>query len=292
MTRKHRTVEMRIARIATSAKGIVTRSELLAAGISSDEIQHRREIGALIPVYRGVYRVGHRAPNFESSYMAAVKACGEGALLSGMAAAYLFGLVKAKPPPAEVTAPTDRDGARYSPSICANDATRWRGIPVTTVPRTLIDVAPRLREADLARLCHEAGVLHKATPASVERLLLPNTPGAGKLRAVLRGDAKVLLSRLEEKFVERLNQYGLPLPQTNKPAGGRRVDCRWPDHRLTVELLSYTFHNSRHSWEQDQRRQREAYARGDEFRTYTWDDVFVAPDPMMRELIALLPHAR
>jgi putative AbiEi antitoxin of type IV toxin-antitoxin system len=282
---------MKIDRLATSAKGIVTRDELLGVDVSLAQIRHRREIGALIPVYRGVYRVGHRAPNFETSYMAAVKACGKGALISGMSAAYLFGLIKGKAPGPEVTAPTERRRARYSPAICANDATKWRGIPVTTVPRTLIDLAPRLTEADLARVCHEAGVLHKTTPAAVERLLLPNTSGAGRLRAVLRGDAKVLLSKLEEKFVERLDEYGLPLPETNKPAGGRRVDCRWPDHNLTVELLSYTFHNSRHSWEQDQRRQREAYARGDEFRTYTWDDVFVEPDPMMRELTALLAHA-
>jgi hypothetical protein len=51
------------------------------------------------------------------------------------------------------------------------------------------------------------------------------------------------------------------------------VDCRWPEHRLTVELDSYRFHNSRHSWERDRRREREAYARGDAFRRYTWDDV-------------------
>jgi len=279
---------MKIDRLASRAKGIVTRDELLAAGVTIAQLRQRREIGYLIAEYRGVYRVGHRAPSFETSYMAAVKARGKGALLSGAAASYLFALLKGKPPPPEVTAPTDRDGARYSPSICRNDATTWRGIPVTTVPRTLIDIAPRLSEQDLARVCHEAGVLHKVTPAMVERLLLPNTPGAGKLRAVMRGEAKVLLSELESRFVQRLREHRLPLPQTNRPAGGRRVDCRWPEHRLTVELLSYTFHNSRHSWEQDQRRQREAYARGDEFRTYTWDDVFVAPGPMLFELTGLL----
>jgi hypothetical protein len=283
---------MKIEWLASRAKGIVTRPELLCAGVSQGQIRHRLEVGYLLPEYDGVYRVGHRAPNFESSYMAAVKARGEGALLSGMAAAYLFGLIKGKAPPAEVTAPTDRDGARYSPSICANDATTWRGIPVTTVPRTLIDVAPQLSEQELARICHEAGVLHKVTPAMVERLLIPNTPGAAKLRAVMRGDIKVLLSKLEKRFNERLKEAGLPLPQTNRPAGGRRVDCRWPDHNLTVELLSYTFHNSRHAWENDQRRQREAYARGDEFRTYTWDDVFVEPEPIMRELATLLAQAR
>lgn len=288
MAPKNRTVEQEIERLATAAKGIVTRRELLHAGVSSDEIRHRLEIGALLREYRGVYRVGHRAPNVESSYMAAVKAGGEGALLSGFAAAYLVELIRGKAPPPEVTAPTDRAGARYSPSICHNDATNWKGIPVTTVPRTLIDLAPRLSTDRLARVCHEAGVLHKITPAMVERLLRPNTPGGSKLRAILLGDAKVLLSKLETRFLERLEEAGRPLPETNRPAGGRRVDCRWPGRHLTVELDSYTYHASRRAWEQDRRREREAYARGDEFRRYTWGDVFEHPDHMMRELNLLL----
>ncbi len=104
----------------------------------------------------------------------------------------------------------------------------------------------------------------------------------------MRGDAKVLLSKLERKFQERLRDASLPLPETNKPAGGRRVDCRWPEHNLTVELDSYTYHRSKHAWENDRRREREAYARGDQFRRYTWGDVFDTPGPMMRELGQLL----
>ena len=81
---------------------------------------------------------------------------------------------------------------------------------------------------------------------------------------------------------------GLPLPQTNKRAHGRRVDCRWPDRRLTVELDSYRYHRSRHAWEQDRRREREARARGDEFRRYTYGDVLESPRLMLAELRALL----
>jgi hypothetical protein len=104
----------------------------------------------------------------------------------------------------------------------------------------------------------------------------------------MRGEAHVLLSKLEKRFLARLRAVGLPLPRTNRVAGGRRVDCRWPEHRLTVELDSYQFHHTRHAWEQDRKREREAYARGDEFRRYTWGDVFEGPAPMMRELGALL----
>ena len=86
---------------------------------------------------------------------------------------------------------------------------------------------------------------------------------------MLNGDVRVTLSTLERKFLARLRAAGLPLPLTNRVAGGRRVDCRWPDHRLTVEVDGYRFHRSRHAWEQDRRREREARARGDEFRRYT-----------------------
>ena len=67
------------------------------------------------------------------------------------------------------------------------------------------------------------------------------------------------------------------------------MDCRWPDHRLTVELDGFRFHNSRHSWEQRSRREREAYARGDQFRRYTYGDVFEQPAAMLTELSCLLP---
>lgn len=295
MAPKLRTAEQIIERLATPNKGTVTRRELLRAGVTADEIKHRLAIGALLAEYRAVYRVGHRAASVEASYMAAVKAGGEGTLLSGLAGGHLLRLVKGKAPPPEVTTPTERKvrglKTRHSAAICRDDAFRWNGIPVTSVSRTLVDLAARLDLEQLARACHEAGVLYNVTPAMVEPLLAKRPTGAAKLRAVMRGDAKVLLSKLEKRFVERLKEHGLPLPETNRPAGGRRVDCRWPDHRLTVELLSYAFHNSRHAWEQDQRRQREAYARGDQFRTYTWHDVFEEPAPLLRELKTLLAQA-
>jgi very-short-patch-repair endonuclease len=80
----------------------------------------------------------------------------------------------------------------------------------------------------------------------------------------------------------------LPLPQTNRPVGGRRVDCHWPERRLTVELDGYRYHGSRHAWEQDRRREREARARGDEFRRYTYGDVFEDRKQMLTELRLLL----
>jgi very-short-patch-repair endonuclease len=249
----------------------------------------------LIREYRGVYRVGHRAPSVEARYLAAVCACGERALLSGRAAAHLLGLIKGRPPPPEVTTPTERriEGikARRSRRIDKRDSMSFRGIPVTTVTRTLVDLAGVVTLDELARACHEAGVRYGTTPADVEAVLVrrPGSPGAAQLRKVLRGEVRVALSKLERAFMTLLREVGLPLPETNRPAGGRRVDCRWKEHRLTVELDGYRFHRSRHAWEQDRRRERAARARRDEFRRYTYGDVLEDPRYMLKELRELLP---
>ena len=287
------TVEEILGRIARKQHGVVTRKQLLAAGISKEEIRRRIKKGALLVVHRGVYRVGHRAPSIEARYLAAVLACGDGAVLSGQAAGYLWGLVKGTAPPAEVTAPTKRKvrGVRTRRARRGKtEATTRHGIPITTVPRTLVDLSSLLQSADLARACHEAGVLYRTTPRQVEAVLAnrPNTPGAKQLRKVMRGDVHVTLSRLERRFLQRLDEAGLPQPVTNRKAGEKRVDCRWPQHNLTVELDSYRFHNTRHAWEQDRRREREAHARRDDFRRYTHEDVFEAPARMLNELRGLL----
>jgi hypothetical protein len=289
-------VARELARVARRSHGVVTRAQLLRAGVTVDQINRRLRSGALLREYPGVYRVGHRAPSVEARYLAAVWACGEGALLCGRPAGHLFGAIKGPAPPPEVTAPTERRikgvKTRRSRSIDRRDATTFRGIPVTTLPRTLVDLAAALDLDELARAFHEAEVRHRTTPAQVEAVLArrPNSPGAAKLRAVLHGDAPVLLSKLERRFLALLRAAGLPLPLTNRPAGGRYVDCRWPEARLTVELDSYRYHHSRHAWEQDRRREREARARGDEFRRYTWGDVFEQPQLMMAELCVLLPR--
>lgn len=69
--------------MAARAKGVVSRRELLAADISEEEVQVRIETGALLPEHRGTYRVGHRAPSAEATYIAAVRACGPGARRRG-----------------------------------------------------------------------------------------------------------------------------------------------------------------------------------------------------------------
>jgi very-short-patch-repair endonuclease len=288
------TAERLIARLAARRHGVVTRDQLLRAGVTPSEIKQRLGTGMLIREYRGVFRVGHRAPSLEAEYLAAVSACGEEALLCGPAAAFLYGILKGRAPGPEVLTPRRLriSGVRTvrTREIDPTDAARYRAIPVTTIPRTIVDLAADLPADDLARALHEASIRYQVTPDRVESVLArrPNSRGAAKLRRVLRGDVKVTLSKLESRFLELLKKQRLPLPDTNRPAGGRRVDCRWPEHRLTVELDGYRYHSSRHAWENDRRREREARARGDEFRRYTYGDVVESPRLMLAELRALL----
>jgi Transcriptional regulator, AbiEi antitoxin len=207
------TVEEVLQQVASAQHGVVTRAQLLVAGVSDQEIKRRLRKGALIRLHRGVYRVGHTAPSLEARYLAAVLACGEGARLTGEAAGYLWGLLRGSAPPPEVTAPKQRRVHGVKTRRGTGDATKHRGIPITTVPRTLVDLSSLLSLEDLARACHEAGVKYRTTPRQVEAVLArrPNARGGKKLRSVLTGDTRVTLSALERRFLKLLTEAGLPL---------------------------------------------------------------------------------
>jgi hypothetical protein len=233
-------VEWILAEMATARHGVVTRRALLAAGVSAEAIKRRVRCGRLLPEHPGVYRVGHRAPSREARYLAAVEACGPDALLFRRPAAHLHVLVRGPAPPPEVLARNERriEGILTccSRRIDPRDAVVVLGIPVTTVARTLVDLAAVLEVGALARACHEAGVRYGTTPRQVEAVLArwPASPGSGRLRAVLRGDVHVTLSTLERAFLRLLRAEGLPLPET-KPRGqrpARRLPLgRVPPHR-------------------------------------------------------------
>jgi hypothetical protein len=280
-----RTVERIIAELAFAANGVVSREELLAAGIAPHVVRDRIRNGLLIREYPGVYRVGHRAPSPLATYSAAVKAGGEGAVLAGFAAAWLLGLIRGDAPPPEVITCTPRTLQGVLTRCCKRmsprETSELHGIRVTTVPRTLVDLAPRLEADQLARVFHEAMVRYDTKPEQVEPLLRGRT-SAAKLRAVMYGETPVHLSKVEARLYEELRAAGLRLPETNKRVGNRYLDCRWPG--LTVEIDSYRYHGSRHAWERDRVRERVARARRDDFRTFTWGDVFERPGAMLAEL--------
>ena len=160
---------------------------------------------------------------------------------------------------------------------------KWHGIPTTIVPRILLDLAPRLSPQDLTRACHEAWVRHKTTPDDVEACITrnPNKNGAGKLRRSLSAD--VTLSFLEDGFLDLLTRNRLPLPRTNIDHHSDKVDCHWPEHDLTIELLSYRYHASRHAFEQDVARRRRSH-----HVAYTYGDIFERAEGTAAEVEQLL----
>jgi hypothetical protein len=202
----------------------------------------------------------------------------------GAAAAHLYGLTKGDPPAPVIRARSARriDGIEVHRTRCDERGTEWRGVPITTVPQTLIDVASSMPFDQLVRACHEADVKFGVTPAS----FMARIPR--RLRVAIEGGIPVTLSEMEARFLSLLDDASLPQPITNRRAGAHRVDCHWPAHRLTIELDSYRFHRTRHAWEQDRRRERDAHARGDQHRRYTYGDVFENPRAMLAELRVLL----
>ncbi len=179
------------------------RQELLNAGSRPSRFERRVERGHLLPVHPGVYRVGHRAPSVEATYMAAVEAHGPGAVLSGRAAGWLLRLLKGRPPRPEVTSPRQR-------RVCGVTSRRSTGW-TNNLPRNPRDDRPvdtrgpgrGPAEAELARACNEAGVLHATTPRQVEAALAlrPRAKGAATLKRVLFGEIPVTLSALEKRFL-------------------------------------------------------------------------------------------
>ncbi|HWI08102.1 MAG TPA: hypothetical protein VNT54_11365 [Solirubrobacteraceae bacterium] len=276
--------------IARSQKGRVAWRQLVAAGVDRHTIQRWLTDGRLRAVHVGVYAVGHVAPSLDGDYMAAVLASGEGAVLSHRAAAYKLAILRGTPPPPETTVPTTahrrRDGIvihRVRTLHELDTAATDDNIPITIVPRVLLDLAPRASPKQLSRLCHEAWVRHECGPGRVEACIArnPHKPGAARLRRALGSD--VTLSFLEDAFLALLADHDLPLPRTNIDHAGDTVDCHWPHLGVTVELLGYRFHASRQAFEEDvARRRRSGHV------AYTYGDVTERGAVAAAELRALL----
>ena len=264
-----------VAGIAAGQHGRVTREQVVAAGVDRDRIRRWLSDGLLRRVHNGVYAVGHTAPSLHGDLMAAVLACGTGAVLSHRSAGHLLGIIRLRPLAPEVTVPTT--AGRSRPGIVVHrvaelhalDVSSLHDIPLATVPRVLLDVAPRLTPAELTRACHEAWIRYRTSPQHVEACLArnPGKPGANRLRRALGAD--VTLSVLEDAFLELLERHGLPASRTNIDHEGDKVDCHWPEHDLTVELLSYRFHASRRAFEADVARRRRS-----NHVAFTYGDVF------------------
>ena len=231
-----------LAALASSQHGVVARRELLEMGFSRDQITQMRAARQLHDVHRGVYAVGHRVLSAWGRWMAAVLACGPGALLSHRSCAALSGVRRTSITYVEVTVPVQRGqiaGVRayLRRGLVEQDRDEIDGIPCTSLARTLLDLAAILPRREVERACDEAEAQEIFDLRAMDDVLRRShgRRGTAKLRAVLDEHAiGTTLTRpgLEERALAALDRYDIKRPQVNvdivcRDGVAREVDFLW-----------------------------------------------------------------
>lgn len=238
--------------LAEAQHGVVSRRQLLDAGLSRRAIQHRLERGRLHLVTEGVYAVGRPELTRKGWWMAATLACGPDAMLSHRSAAALWGIGH-EGDEIEVTvrtaSPRRRSEIRVHrrPTLADRDVIGRSGIPVTGLVRTFVDLAAILRPHVVERSVNEADRLGLIDPPTLRVELQPHRcePGVRPLRALLdRRTFRLTRSELERMFLPLATRAGLPLPLTKQWVNGFEVDFYWPDLGLVVETDGLQYHRT------------------------------------------------
>ncbi|CAN5558554.1 hypothetical protein BH20ACT18_BH20ACT18_05880 [soil metagenome] len=285
-----------MARRAAPQHGILTRCQLLELGLDVDAIDYRLRVGRLLRVHRGVYAVGHRPPSPLAPAMAAVLACGPAGALSHRSAAALWGIDSRWRSPIDVSASTERRhrGVRVhrTRTLTRRDVTVHYGIPVTTVARTLLDLAGVLDEKALARAVNEAQLKCRLRLEDLAALIA-RSPGrtTSRLRTFVDRDEAPTRSAFEDAFLSFVDRYGLPRPLVNEDVAGYEVDALWPEHKLVVELDSRAYHDSEQPFERDRNKDADLLTAGYSVLRVTWRRLEDAPALEARRLAVLLARS-
>ena len=212
---------------------MVARAQLLAAGVRESAVDRALRAGRLHRLHPGIYSLPAPELLSEDAHLtAALLAAGPGAILARGTAAWRWQLIPAPPLTIELLTPGQ---CRLRPDDTANDGR----FPLTSVPRTLLDLATHYHHHALLRALAEAEFHHDTRPTDIHRTLRRGHPGSANLRAALgahapgHGQAK---SELERKFRRLLIKHKIALPLRNAAIGPWTVDCVWPHQRLVVEL--------------------------------------------------------
>jgi Protein of unknown function (DUF559) len=268
-----------IRALAEAQHGIVARGQLLKSGLTRQLVDARIDAGVLVPLYEGVFAVGHLKVPREGAWLAAVFASGPGAVLSHACAAELWGIGES----GHRVEVTRRSGGTTRSAIWVHQ-TRFlpsdhvavrRQVPVTSVERTILDMAARSGLRRLERMtvdADRAGLLDwRRLHQTVERGV--GRKGVGRLRRVA-GDldprSSATRSPLEADFLAVCREAGLPQPEVNVFVRGHLVDFLWPAERIVVETDGYAFHNDRAAFERDRRRDLDLVAAGYEVGRLTY----------------------
>jgi very-short-patch-repair endonuclease len=232
---------------------VIARRQLLELGLRPRQIEQRIASGRLHPVWRGVYAVGRPQLDKPGHWMAAVLACGPGAVLSHSSAAALWGFGLEQGSIIEISVPARRRSRlrgilvhRRTEAILGDVAVH-QGIPLTSPIRTLIDQATRLRPMQLERAVNEADKLDRVRADVLHASLddYRGQPGVAPLRRLLDPLAfRLSDSELEQSMRALARTTGLPTPATKAWVNGYEVDFLWPDLGIVVEADGLRYHRT------------------------------------------------
>lgn len=286
-----------VRELAERQWGVVARGQLASLGLSRGAIEHWLAVGRLVGLHRGVYAVGHTRLRVEGYWLAAVLACGPGAVLSHRAALAHHGLAPIPARRIDVTAPRSRRqraGIRLHRPLALDprDVTTHGEIPTTTVARTILDTATgRDFERILARAERNQLYDRRALNDVVARH--PHHPGAAPLADQIGAEPALTANELEAAFLAIVRAAGLPPPAVNLPLASLdhreyTVDFCWPAHRLIVETDGLQDHGTRASFEADRARDADLTAQGWRVVRFTHRQVTREPPMVAARLQALL----
>jgi Transcriptional regulator, AbiEi antitoxin/Protein of unknown function (DUF559) len=289
-----------IAALAARQHGVISLEQLEELGLTAGAVKHRIGAGRLHRLHVGVYAVGHRALSGRGHRLAAVLACGRDAVLSHRDGAALWEVRFTARTRIDVTVP--RAHARSQPGIDVHrvrslhpeDCTVRDGIPVTTVARTLLDLAEVVRPREVERAFDEAERLGLLDLVALEAVCrrARGRRGLKVLRPLVadrRPSMQDTRSPLERIFLPFCRDHGIPLPATNVEVAGLLVDAVWPAQRLIVELDGYEFHGkTRSAFEADRVRDATLQLAGYRVVRITWRRLEREPDAVASLLHELL----
>jgi very-short-patch-repair endonuclease len=287
-----------IAQLASRQRGLVTRTQLRAIGLTRNAIDGRLRAGRLHPIYRGVYLVGHALPSPGARELGAVLACGPGTVVSHRTAASLWRLLSNAPDEPEVTVHgrdcrrADGIHAHRVDSLDRRDVRKLGGIPVTAPARTILDLAALVPARELERALAEAQARRLVRRDELVSLLAryPRRPGVAALRSLLDANPSPSLTRseAEQRLLALVRAAELPAPETNVRVGRHEVDFLWREQALVVEVDGFRFHSSRIAFERDRLRDAELGARGFRVIRVTWRQLSDRPEALIARIAMAL----
>jgi Transcriptional regulator, AbiEi antitoxin/Protein of unknown function (DUF559) len=273
-----------VSELAGRQWGVVARSQLVALGVSRHAADHWLRAGRLHRLHQGVYALGHAALRVEGHRLAAVLACGPGAVLSHRTAAAHWGLLRTDQTRIDVTAPRGRHGApgirlHRSRSLDAQDTTQHQGIPITTVSRTLLDLAASARASELERALAQAERVRLYDHRAIQATIATNNGHRGThvLAHATTRTPKWTRNEWEAEFLALIRRAGLPEPEVNEafhvPDHGQcEPDYHWPEHRVIVEIDGFETHGTRAAFHADRAKDAALTAAGHRVLRFTRDD--------------------